>query len=62
MEFFLPLGSYVNCFHFLGCETERDTQNVLTLCCWQAEKLLCFIVGREAPGSPPAHSFSLPKH
>ena len=42
MEFFLPLGLYVNCFHFLGCETERDTQNVLTLCCWQAEKLLCF--------------------
>lgn len=26
---FLPLGSHVNCFYFLGCETE--THNVLTL-------------------------------
>lgn len=31
MEFFLSLGLYVNCFYFLGCETERHTQNVLTL-------------------------------
>lgn len=29
--FLLPLGSYANCFYFLGCETERHTQNVLTL-------------------------------
>lgn len=31
VRFSLPLGSYVNCFYLSGCETERDTQNVLTL-------------------------------